>query len=61
MSTIYTPITISLMVSLTLLSACTSLDSEEKYELKSPCVANEQAGSNTTPCVRRPVNAPHLG
>lgn len=44
-----------------LLSSCASEDTEEKYELKSPCVSAPSDDVAQTPCVRRPANADLLG
>lgn len=54
-------ILICLVLGASVLTACSYADPEDKYELKSPCVANEQSGHAATPCVRRPINAPNLG
>jgi hypothetical protein len=39
------------------LGACAA-DKEEKYELKSPCVAADKA-DGPSPCARRPANPRH--
>ena len=45
-----------------MLLSCKAIDPEEKYELRSPCVANELTDSAThAPCVHRPINQSHLG
>lgn len=39
-----------------LIQGCTT-DSDEKYDLKSPCVSADQDGAKANPCQkRRPVN-----
>lgn len=45
------------------LSSCTNYD-EEKYELKSPCVAddtNNTEQSTPKPCIRRKINDNWMG
>ncbi len=52
-------LTICMLFAISFLSGCYAEDTEKKYELKSPCVAADDNGKNTSqkaPCVRRKVN-----
>lgn len=46
------------IAALLLLAGCASTK-EDKYELKSPCVAAESVSDGANPCVRRPANRYH--
>lgn len=49
---------LSLLFSFFGLTGCSYTDQEEKYELKSPCVAAEVLQhTSPSPCVRRPLGS----